>query len=299
MTSAFDELQPSSFAGIGFAVVGWTIKGGIRQHAHEFPGSPGGQIEKLGRRLYQFMFDAIFSANDPVHSAEELAFPVTLQTIRVLFEKQESGPLVIPTLGTMNCVCTDWEETADPAHMRDGVRMKLTFTEDSEEELSIDDVITATASSLANKLELVLEAIAPLEETEPDLFESIEGAMNEVQGVIDQVNLAGDQLGAKIAGVTSKMQQLDESVSELGDAEQWPVTRAIHDLGATLIEYGKSVEAAVNPPSSYTTPKLMSATEVSIALYGDTVHTADILKANRAVINDAFAIPEGTELKAA
>lgn len=295
--SAFDELQPSSFAGIGFAVVGWTLKCGIRAHTHEFPGSPGGQVEKLGRKLIFASFDAIFSANDPVHGP--LAFTDTLNTIRTLFEKQESGPLVIPHLGTINAVCTDWEEIADPARMRDGIRMKLSFTEDSEEELSVDDVISTTASSLFNKLELMLEAIAPLEAEEPDLFESLEALGNEVQGVLDQVELAGDQMGAKIAGVTSKMQQIDESVSELGDAEHWPITRALHDMGATLIEFGKSVAAAVNPPSSYVTPKLMSATEVSIALYGDTAHAVDILKANRAVINDAFAIPEGTTLKAA
>jgi prophage DNA circulation protein len=299
--SALDELQRWSFAGIGFSALRWSVKCGIRSHAHEYPGSPGGQIEKLGRRLIQTTVDAVFSANDPARDGVvEPHFPGKWNELVLLFEKGETGPLVIPTLGTIEtAICLDWDHEVDPARMRDGIRAKLFFTEDSEEELSVSDVIQATASSLANKLELLLEEIAPLEEPEPDLFESIEGLCNEVQGVLDQAELANDQLGAKIEGVTGKMQQLDESISELGDPENWAVTRALHDMGATLVAYGQAVAQAFSPPTTYVTPKLMSVTEVSIALYGDTSAAMELLKANRDVINDAFAIPEGTTLKAA
>lgn len=298
MPSAFDDLQKASFAGIGFAVTRWSVKGRGREHLHQYPGSPGGQNEKLGRDLYRVEFDAVFSANDPMNLVDDvLAFTDELNMIRILFEKQESGPLVIPHLGTIQAHATDWDEEADPVHMRDGVRMKMSFLEDSEEELSIDDVIQNTTSSLASAVELFVDEIAPLEIEEPDLFESLEGMANEVQGVLDQVELAGDQLGAKIAGVSSKMEQLDASVSELGDPENYGVTRALHNMGVALAAKGEAVAQAVAPASSFVTPKVMSATEVSIAVFGDTSHAVDILKSNRGVIDDAFAIPSGTTLK--
>jgi len=293
--SPFDELQPASFAGLGFAVTRWSVKGGYRHHLHEYPGSPGGQDEGIGRRSYTVEYDAVFSANDPVHGP--LAFTDTLNQIRILFEKGEIGPLVVPHLGTIDARCIDWDEQADPTRMRDGIRMKMSFLEISEEELSIDDVIQTTSSSLFNKIELVMAAIAPLELEEPDLFESIEGAMNEVQGVLDQVELAGDQLGAKIAGVTSKIQQIEASASELGDPDNFAVGRALRDLGATLISSGEKVAAVIAPTTSYVTTSEMSVTEVSIVVFGDTSHAVDILQSNRSVIDDAFAIPEGTTLR--
>lgn len=296
--SAFDDLQKASFAGVGFAVTAWRIKGGIRHHTHEYPGSPGGQTETLGRRLYTVEYDAVFSANDPMNRVDDvLAFTEELNTLRILFEKQEKGPLVIPHLGTIDARATDWDESADPVHMRDGIKMKIVFLEESEEELSIDDVVDNTASSLASAVELLIAEIAPLEIEEPDLFESLEGLANEVQGVIDQVNLAGDQLGAKIAGVTSKMEQLDASASALGDPSNYGVTRALHNLGASLAAKGKAVVAAIAPKGSFVTPSTMSVTEVSIAVFGDTSHALDILKSNRAVIDDAYAIPAETTLK--
>lgn len=180
--------------------------------------------------------------------------------------------------------------------MRDGIRMKIGFLEDSEEAFSVDDVVSTSASSLFNKLELLLDAIAPLEETEPDLFESLEALGNEVQGALDQVELAGDQLGAKIGGVTSKIEQIDASVSELGDAENWPVTRALHDMGVTLGAYAETIGRTIATRTSYVTPKVMSVLEVSIAVYGDTSRAMNILKANP--IEDAYSIPADTTLKA-
>ena len=59
--AAFDELQPTSFNDIAFAISSLTITGGLRKHTHEYPHANGGDQEKLGRLLYVFEMDAIFS----------------------------------------------------------------------------------------------------------------------------------------------------------------------------------------------------------------------------------------------
>lgn len=290
MSNAFDELQRSGFAGIGFAVTRWSVKGGLRHHPHEYPGSPGGQVEGLGRKLYQIEFDALFSTNDPAY---EGAFPDNLNTIRTLFENGEVGPIIVPHLGTLQGKAIDWDEQADPTRMRDGVRMKMVFTEDSEEDSGVDELVTTT--HVTAQAELLIESIPPLEEREPDLFESLEGLANEAVGLMDQAELMGDMAGAKLEGIVSKANQIDQKFSALADPENHGIGRALRDLAVAVIVKIEQLGREFGPHGTYTTPRLMAVTEVSVAVYGDTSHAVDILKANP--IEDAFAIPEGTELK--
>lgn len=288
--SAFDELRIASFAGISFAVTRWSVRGRGRSHTHEYPKSPGGQPEKLGRGLYEIEFDAVFSTNDPAHPG---AFPDDLNTIRILFEKQETGRIVVPHLGELPGYAIDWSEDADPARMRDGVRMKMKFLEDSEEELSLEKLVTS--DYVSGKAYLLLDAIKPIKEAEPDLFESLEGAANEAIGAMDQVEAVGAQTSAKFEGVVSKVNQIDAKFSALSDPENWALTRALHDFGVAVIEKIEDLGREFGPHASYVTPTVMSVVQVSFAVYGDTTHAVDILKAND--ISDAFSIPEGTTLK--
>lgn len=289
---AFDELTPASYAGIGFAVTRWEVRGSGRVHLHQYPHSPGGQNEKLGRDPYEIEFDAVFSTNDPAHPG---AFPDNLNVVRVLLEQQEAGPVVVPHLGTIPCVPIDWVETGDPARMRDGVRMRLRFREDSEEAVSLESLVSTTYSSLDGAIELVVSEIEPLEEPEPDLFEAVEGLLNEVQGVMDQVELMGDLASAKIEGLTSKIQQIDASFDALTEPENHGLVGALHDLGAALIKTRDDVRRSSRPTTSYTVPVEMSIAQVSTAIYGTTARASEILLMN--AVTDAFAIPEGTTLR--
>jgi len=53
MPNAFENLRKTAFDGIEFPIESIKVKGGLRFHVHEYPHVPGGDAEKLGRRLYE------------------------------------------------------------------------------------------------------------------------------------------------------------------------------------------------------------------------------------------------------
>ena len=81
----FHTLAKHSFVGIPFRVENVTIRGGIREHVHEYGRLPGGVAELLGRRLYEFEYDAVFATNDAEFPD---AWPGTIGTFRGFWEQR-------------------------------------------------------------------------------------------------------------------------------------------------------------------------------------------------------------------
>ncbi len=97
--AAFDALLRASFLDYPFPVQDIDVKGGLRDHVHEYPHAPGGAPEKLGRKLYEFTFTCPFLTG--LRGYPKL-WPETLATLRIFFEGQNTGDLVVPTIGTIN-----------------------------------------------------------------------------------------------------------------------------------------------------------------------------------------------------
>jgi prophage DNA circulation protein len=289
---AFDELQLTSFAGIEFAVSDLSVKGGIREHVHEYPGAPGGQPEKMGRKLYTIEVTATFSTNSPYYPG---AFPDSLNALRLLFEQEVTDKLVIPHIGTIDAYAVDWEEALDMRRMRDGAKTKFVFREDSQNLTLVESLVVVGYTSIKTMIEAVRDAMDDAGMEEDDLFESMDELANDFQAVGDQVELAGNQVSSKIDSVKSNIDKIDATVSQLSDPEGWPVVRALHDLGNVLISLRKDTMRKARPIKSYTTPKEMTVLDVARAVYGDQSRALEVLMLNP--IADAFAIPDGTRLQ--
>ena len=79
----FDNLERASFAGYAFPVSDVEVTGGLRDHVHEYPHSPGGAPEKLGRKLYEFSFTSPMLAGFPRYPK---LWPETAASLRIVFE---------------------------------------------------------------------------------------------------------------------------------------------------------------------------------------------------------------------
>lgn len=285
---AFDEFLPASFAGLEFAIEGCEVRGGLRDHLHEYPHSDLTQPEKLGRRPYTIEMSCIFTTNSFLY---EHGFPDTINALRVLFDSGITDALHVPHIGTMQAYAVDWSDSMDPRRMRSGVRTKITFREDTGE-IASPYKVAVTYSGIRARIEAVLADATALED--PDLLESLDDAFNQIDALGDQANLAANQVASKIDSVSSKVQKIDEMASSLSDPAAWPVVRSLHNLGVALSDLKADTQQKSKPTKSFTTPKLMGVSDVARDLYGDSARAVEVLQLN--AIDDAFAIPANTTL---
>ncbi len=289
MATAFDGLQRASFAGVEYVLVSQTITGGLRIGEHEYPHAPGGDIERLGRKLYRIKQSVIFSTKT---SGYPNAWPGDLNDLFSLFEFGQADDLVIPTVGTMRCICIDWDRSADFAKMRDGERCELTFLEDMSAA-----TIAASVTTSANT-EVILDGlIAEVEAAgyEPDFFDSVTEAVAQVEGAKDQFEGYGENIVGKAEQLQAAVQAADSMIAELQDPASWKIVEHLHRLGAAAAEIKRDALTRGARLIPFVTPVEMAASDVATALYGSTERTVQILKLNP--IENAFAIPAGTELR--
>jgi len=290
MAGVFDQIQRASFLGVDFAVMRMSVKGRQRHHVHEFRHRPGGAPEKLGRGLYAFEFDCVFSSVTPLYPN---AWPGDLFALRTLFESGTTGDLVVPTIGTIQAFCTDWPVETDFARRRDGETAKLTFLEDSENINLVDNFLDVKLPDLSTKkLELLLEEAGP---DWVDAFAAVTEAANAVQTAQDQVELQGELIADKCDQVATACQRVDESFEGLNDPANHEIVSALHELGNAASALGQNILKRANPVTIFTVPARMAITDISVALYGDTSKAMEILTMND--IEDALGIAPGTQLK--
>jgi hypothetical protein len=289
MADVASQLQRMSFDGIAFACSHYRIIGGLRDHVHEYIHRPGGHPEKLGRKLYTIEADALFSTNTPLYPD---AWPADLSDLRDRFEREVTSTLVIPSVGSIQAYCVDWPIEFDFARMRDGERARLVFREDSDEELLTEEIVQVSFGALPPKFNELLLVAADLDE---DLFASIRGLINDIQGIKGSVELQGEIMRDKVSSLIVACQELDEEAKELADPTNFLVMEKLIEIGELAIRVQKDLLKLALPIVPYVVPANMSILDVSVAIYGTTDRAFEILKMN--AIPDAFDIQEGTLLR--
>ena len=287
---AFDTLQPAGFGSITFPVASCDVMGGIREHVHEYPHSPGGAIEKLGRKLYEIRMSA------PFHNTFRKwpgLWPGKLASLRNFFEAQVTTDLVIPTIGTIRAVCTGWVEHMT-AGKRSGVDVELTFREDQSNEFLVEALVSAKAADVTAA---TAEAIALIEdaEFEMDIFDGIQELASDLTSIVDQVNTQSDLLDAKLQGLEHNVRTVLDTVPDLAKPRNHPLAAALRAVGVAAIEAREDLLKAGAPVITWVTPRRMSVVEVSIAVYGDTSHAVEVMAMN--ALDDPYSITQGTALR--
>lgn len=289
--ASFDDLKNAGFDGVDFPVSEVRIRGGLRDHVHEFPHSPGGKPELMGRKLYEIEMQVPFLSNllDPKW---QNLWPESLAVLRGKFERQIRSQLHIPTVGTIKAYCYDWDQVMK-ASVRSGEMGSLRFREDQSDDFLVKDLVKVSSRALSGQAAQI-KIEAEKQGQDSSVFDALFDAVDGVLAVLDQIELGAALLESKILGAAALCDEYDRKLDLFSDPENFGIHEAMRTLWASLLNLLKNVDDRTAKLRKYTLPVEMSISDVAIKLYGAAERGADILKLN--AIEDAFAIPAGSEL---
>ncbi len=287
----FDQLQRMSFAGVEFPWSEIKISGAIRDVVHEYPHTPGGAPEKLGRKLYVFHVTAQFDAKNLRYRD---LYPGTLDDVIGAFEAEATAPLVIPTIGTVPAYATTWTRTAS-AKLRSGEKVEIEFREDQSALFLASALINVKAETLQDKID-TLDNFKSLDGfPSSSLFDGILDAANAVLAIRDTVDAYGSVFESKLLGLAALIREFDRADDLRNDPTAFRIVDAMHDLWDATNELLADIQSKGGPLRHYTVPVLMSMGQVAFALYRDSARGGDLLSLN--AVLDPFAIEAGTDIR--
>lgn len=297
--AAFDRLRGWQFGPTKFPVGAYKVRGGIRDHVHEYPHAPGGAPEKLGRKLYEVHASTLFISPEAltpdIRAKYPNLFPGDIQTLRAAFENQLTLPLTIPTIGTIDAYAYEWEEQKS-ANDHSGLVVDITWRED-QDRANLADVFTVDFGGIAPKLDTLnaVRAQVYAGRPEPSLWEQINAIALQVLAIKDSGDLYGSLVAAKISGFASLLRQADQQIVELNHPDNQDLTEALHDLWSSAVDLQNDIRQTRGTLREFTVPFQMAIGDVSTAIFGDSSHAVDIMQLNP--IEDPLEIPAGMILR--
>lgn len=294
MPDLIDRLGRASFDGVEIPFLGYSLRGGQRKKLHQYPHTDGAKPEKLGRENYVVNLTPFFDTS--LDQLYPTIYPDVLNALLKKFEAGITGPLYLPTRGTIRCFCDGWTIEMS-SKVRSGEAVSLTFCEDSEAGFDINDFTVFFGKDFYGKsltlFELEARYAADMTEPNKSLFAQIDAAVNEVRGALDLAEARVQFVANKIERLTNLCAEVEERVTVAKSARGWPLLEATKELWASAKSAGASV-AAKNVIDTFTVPVRMAISQVSTAIFGDATHSASLLDLN--FFDDAFAIPAGTNI---
>lgn len=131
--------QVGQLAPIAFQIDGKiSEKRGTRLVRHARPHRPGVKLDRTGRAERIYSFRAIFSnkVSEEGLDTRQAQYPFVLRQLADACEIQETGTLILPTVGAVRVSCETCERTEDATAELDTGYLDLVFVEDNEEAAS-------------------------------------------------------------------------------------------------------------------------------------------------------------------
>lgn len=286
----FQNLQPASFDGIKFAVRAVRVRGGQRDHVFKFPHQAGGVEELLGRELYTFEMDAMFSTE--MFREYPNAWPGDLSDLRDRFEQGTRSTLVVPSIGNVQAYCTNWDQSWNVMNQT-GESATFTFREVFDTELLQSNVVQVNYQSIGAKYATVntLAEAADLQ----DAFSAIKGYVTSISALGDKAELIGSLYLSKVQGLASECEALIERVDAMSKPKNHKLLYAVIDLGVSALRLHEDLLSKFRPTFLYSVPTDMSMLSIATAMYGSTELVMELLLMN--AVNDFDLVPAGTEIR--
>jgi hypothetical protein len=302
-TTAFDTF-PKAYFGNGpgtagriyFPVIASRIEGGLRDHLHKYPHSPGSSPEKLGRESYLFHVTAQFDT-----SYEDVGYPGIypdqLSALIVAFENGTTGPFRLPQMNVeVDCYARKWTREMSNK-VRSGETVEFTMVEDQSDAFvaanliaNFNDVDSAAASmnSNASVLAYLSSATTPF----TNLFTALNEALSQFAALQDTVGLYDQVANATAAQIVNSCQQLDDMLG--WNANQPDVTADVMEQLRTVwisaLQYQQDQLAQNIVLQTYVVPATMDIATLAGLIYdGDTTRAQDLLSLND--IPDPMQVP--------
>lgn len=280
----------AAFDSIEFAYIDVSIRGGTRYAVHEFPHSPGAEIEKMGRRPYTIVFACTFHRIPKSELDRQYPdlYPTRLRQLRERFEKELTADLVVPNLGTIKATATSWNQTFN-SNVPTGEQVTLEFIEDQDLGAFTDETSDYSPARMAEAND-GLQALADFKRAKAQsVFQDINDAVTAVQGVFGQADAYSNLVAGKIAAVSQLCAFADGQLEELQNPENHLVLDALKDLWLATVKLGQNVTQTRAQLLSYNVPKVMSLNQIASTL-GNSAEK--LLELNS--FDDALAVPAGT-----
>lgn len=324
--SAFDNLAKASFDGIAFPVTSYEVSGGLRDHVHEYPHSPGGAPEKLGRRLYTVRMNAFFDVKASGYG--DNLWPGDLSDLRDRFEEQVTAALFIPTIGEIQAYAVTWTQRTSNER-RSGEELEVEFREDQASAFLFEGLINVTASTLQSagaefdedfapllaggtlsntgivpppadattppRAVTVAAAYTQLRQSDANRLEQIRRDFTQAIAYAETPDLYAERLLAKTESVIAGCALAYEKIVLLRNPLAWKPLRSFKRTWASAQRLRESVAGRENRILFYTVTLDTSLSAISRAIYGDTSWGGTLLRLN--AIPDPFRIPKGTVLR--
>jgi len=266
---------------------------------HEYPHVPGGDAEKLGRRLYEIEIVGNFQkvgfqqGQASGFQAYGDLWPTRLALLRARFEAGETKDLVIPTIGVIQAFCSDWDQEMTNK-LLSGEKTNFKFVEDQDLAFLVSKLLTVKVDSLQSKAE-AFEVEAEKHGIDQSLSDQLVNAVNGVLAIADTAEAYGALLGAKIGMVAALCREFDQRIDAFSDPMNHPALEAMKELWFAADELARNVTGNESPIAIYEVQRQSTISQVAIAIYGSTDRAMELLQINP--IEDAFSIPPGTKVK--
>lgn len=304
--SAIDQLAKLEFGGIAIPYTKIDVRGGLRDHTHDYPHVKFGQNEKLGLKNYEITIEAPFLDNLLSAKWKNL-YPNDLNRLIKLFEAGSTEEAVIPNLGRMKCYATSWDRSLS-ARIRSGETVRISFKQDDQDFSAAAVTITKTSEQATAKADRLILVLDPQTETGPSadlsekdkekmggLLDDLSTTVAAIVGIKDQIDLFSDALEMKLGVLASLLGQL-ESVGDIGqNPRKHSVAAEIRSAWAAALTAAGVAKSNGLKLITYVVPQAMSVGDISKRLYGTTQRGTEILRLNP--IDDAFRVPASTRLR--
>lgn len=289
----------AAFDSIEFPYSDLQVKGGIRFAKHEFPHSPGAEIEKMGRNPYEITFSAWF--HDVPKSTIEKQYPglySRLEQLRERFEKEITADLVVPTVGTIKAVATTWTQRFNP-QSPSGETFEITFIEDQDAATLAPPVIDlADAQALEDAYDSLAAAaaLADFNKTATKgFFQALNDAVTSVLAIFGRADAMSRVVEGKIRALEQLISTMDSQIEEMQHPQNHLVVEALKDLWKATRDLQENIVGTTQTIRTWTTEKVMSVNQVAVALYGTSEKGFELLQLNS--FKDSMRIPAGTDVK--
>jgi len=309
MPNIVETFEIASFDAVEFPWVEYSIKGSLDHHVHKYIHKPGGEVEDLGRRLYEFRFQLEFHETDLAQWLGK--YPGNMLKLVELYEGGGTHVLVVPGVGHFKAKLINLDRHF-VARILSGEKAELSFLEDGKDLFSVQALFgfaSATMPAQVEQLRIEVDRVAPLLvgpapvlepfDPTPTLvdqisvgIDAIESAADAVLVARDQAELQMDMVATKVNGLIAACEVLDGLFTDplLAAASEplFAIWEAAIDARDDQLEAGLVLE-------TYVVTRRMSVIDLALQLYGTTDQVSTLLHVND--FDDALSIRPGTTIR--
>lgn len=293
MALPLDQVPSASFDGIEFPYTTLDVDGSLDHHVHKYLHRAGGEVESLGRHVYQFRFGVLAHA---VYRRYPNFYPLGLNSIINRCESERTLELRVPTMGIYRVKAIKWTRSISQAK-KSGEQVELVFIEDNTEQFTVENIVGPAVAALPT------QAIVLDELTKPDSVTLPAPLRLKLEALLDAVNEIVAQRDDALADVELAQIQVGKAMGLCHEIDTAPYfrdptnaieMRAFHDVWDTLTALAVDRLTKQRAMGTYVTQRPMSIVEVSLDIYKSTAKVQELLRLN--YFDHAMMIPTATEI---